>query len=149
MAEAKYSIDFAFTVTLKPNLYCDEPHQQYDKTYSQLIQILKSKGSFVTCVAELTKSYNLHMHGIIKFDMKNVEHKSRNLMLRFTNLFRKHKLFGFVNIRQIDDFPKWKEYISKDIHETRSLLNRPPILIDNYEIFDNMNGIEYYFQDDM
>lgn len=120
------SYEYAFTVTLKPKLYDHDATEQYDNTYHILFETLlriSFKNQF-TLVAEQTKAYNIHYHGIIILPLKV------NCMKYFHDSFRKSKIFGFVNIKQITEQQIWIDYISKSIKETRDCINRPPIIYD-------------------
>ena len=123
------SVKYSFTVTLKPNLFKDSAEVQYDKTYLTLVKHLMSLSKQFSVVAELTKNYNIHYHGIIRFV---INHK--NLMKRFVDSFRHNTCFGFVNIKQIVDEAGWVEYITKDIHSTRESISRPPVLMDYFNV---------------
>lgn len=124
------SVRYAFTVTLKPNLYRFTPTEQYDMTYYRIHTILWSVANEYTCVAELTQNGNIHYHGIIDFII--IPNKSN--MIRFKNSFRKETLFGFNNIKQIDNDLKWIEYISKDLKTTKEEIDRPPIIKDEFKV---------------
>lgn len=122
------SVEYAITITLKPKLYDHDAVNQYDLTYIEVYKKCKSMCNKLTLVAETTKAYNIHYHGIITFTLKpNV-----NLMRMFTDAFRRDKLFGYVNIKPIDNDEKWKEYIRKTLKEFRVDLNRPPVLCDDF-----------------
>lgn len=128
------SVLYSFTVTLKPILYSLEANEQYDVTYSNLVRLLKNLNVCITMVSEYTKCFNIHFHGIIQFKTPNKNH-----MKQFYDLFRKNKLFGFVNIRQIDDLENWIKYMKKDLHE---FTDRRPIIIDEFGEF--LTGFEKY-----
>lgn len=122
------TVQYAFTVTLRPKLYAEPAQAQFDKTYFTLYTLLKSlSADDLTIVAEQTKNFNVHYHGIINFiyDPRVFAPKL------FTDAFRNHKLFGFVNIKQIDDLSGWMEYIKKDLPLTKQCINRPPIIKDS------------------
>jgi hypothetical protein len=59
-------------------------------------------------------------------------------MKDFKDVFRGSKMFGFTQIRQIEDFGGWVEYIMKDLYITKDILNRPPIIVDEYDILNTM-----------
>lgn len=130
-ATVKYSVEYAFTLTLKPKIFAQEPEDQYDKTSAHASARLKTLSDQFTLIAELTKNYNIHYHGIIKFPLSK-----KDLMKEFYKCFRTDLIIGFVNIRQIDDMPKWTEYISKDLDRTCKAINRRPLIYDNLCIFD-------------
>lgn len=133
---ASKSIRYAFTVTLNPKLYNEPASQQFDKSSEELFKhlVLMFNANFVL-VSELTKNYNIHYHGSIEFIMIDV--KKYNLMKRFVDSFRKSKLFGFVNIKPIDNEPIWIDYIGKEFHNFCSDTNRRPILKDDFDYWDS------------
>lgn len=138
------SVDYSFSMTLKPKLYCLDATEQYDKIYDYVTQKLKSFGK-VSCIVECTKSYNIHLHGIVTFDMKPA--KCIKLFQKlFIDSFRDDKCIGFIVIKQITDFAGWLEYISKDLEVTKDLIHRPPILIDQYELFTEVKYLSMYHQ---
>lgn len=129
----KVSVRYAFTVTLKPKRWFDWPaEEQYDATAMPLAEYLKTIGCKVTLVCELTKAYNVHYHGIITLPLV----KNANLMKRFVDSFRRSKDYGFVNIKPIDNEIGWIEYINKSLADTCKSINRRPIIIDKFNVFD-------------
>jgi hypothetical protein len=95
----------------------------------ELVTRLKCLSSRVCLIAEITKyNANIHYHGLIQFLVKSVDH-----IIDFHNLFRNSKLFGFKNIKQIEDEDGWITYISKDLEHTKKVLCRPPIVIDDFD----------------
>lgn len=130
----RYSVEYAYTLTLKPKAFAQEPEDQYDKTSAHASARLKTLSDQFTLIAELTKNYNIHYHGIIKFPLSK-----KNLMKEFYKCFRTDLIIGYVNIRQIDDKPKWLEYISKDLSKTKEVIGRRPLVydsMDNYDVND-------------
>lgn len=125
------SFKYAFTVTLKSKFYKLTPAEQYDMSYNRLYHLLQviSMPGCLTMVAELTKSCNIHYHGVIIMFL----HK-KSCRIRFHNLFRREEYFGFVNLTQITDEKNWIEYISKDFVKTKEDLDRPPIICDEFKI---------------
>lgn len=129
MQASNSSVDYSFTLTLKPKLYKDVAEQQYDKTYREVILTLKTLSPHFTCVAELTKGMNIHYHGQIKF----FNFKPRtNLGKKFVDTFRASESIGFVSIKQITDSLGWKQYITKELEVTRDSIGRPAVLHDAY-----------------
>lgn len=127
------SVDYTFTITLQPKLYKQEPEQQYDLTYNHVRQTLVKIAREFTLVSELTKNYNIHFHGIINFtSVPKTDYRKL-----FYKVFRNDTLVGFVNIKQMTDYPGWKEYISKDIKTFTESVNRRPIIWDDYEVFSS------------
>lgn len=130
------SVKYFFTVTLKPICFRDDAITQYNKYAPMLDNLLIQSGLDVTFVAELTKSHNIHFHGIIRYDLRLVPRP----VDKFHNTFRKHKHFGFVNISQIEDYQKVVDYMSKDLDKTANeigLILRP-IYKDDFGIFEDI-----------
>lgn len=133
--EPASSFEYAFTITLQPKLYVHDATEQYDLTFTKVIdELLKlCSRNLVTndlnfsCVAELTKSYNVHYHGIIKMRIEG-----KPCMKKFHDAFRASKIFGHVDIKQMTDQKGWIEYISKDLVDTQNMVGRPPILYDGF-----------------
>lgn len=123
------SVKYAYTITLRSQLYKLNPEDQYDKTYLHIASLLKGLICTVDLVAELTRSCNIHYHGIIQFN--NINSK-QNLQLMFRNIFRSDKYVGFVDIKQITDEEGWLNYIIKDIPSTRNSINRPPLILNEF-----------------
>lgn len=140
MASDNYSVKYAFTVTLKPNMYRHAAEKQYEDTYKSLFKNLEMLGK-VTIVAEITKNYNIHYHGIIRFAMCFTKHT--NLMKAFVDSFRTTKSYGFVNIKQIIDEPGWIDYISKSLPDTMESIKWRPIVIDQLDIFNESTRAKY------
>lgn len=142
------SVKYAFTITLHPSMYKLPIDEQYDQTYLELITRLKSLPTKVCLIAEITQyNYNVHYHGTMQFIVKSKDHQ-----LDFINLFRQSKIFGFKNIKQVDDEDGWKSYIIKDLDKTRILLCRPPVIIDefdNYVIQGITENKEFMFHHDL
>lgn len=118
--------NYSFTVTLKPSMYRYEPEEQFDMLYRELFLIMKRLSNNFTLVTELTSNYNIHWHGIIE-----LHHKKK-----WYSVFRKTDKFGFTCCREIYDMTEWKKYISKSLGETMANIGRPPILNDDYKVFD-------------
>jgi hypothetical protein len=125
------SVNYSFTVTLLPHMYKLNPEIQYDQTYLEVIKLLKGLNSTCSIIAELNKNYCIHYHGVITFHKKALNH-----MYDFKNAFRGEKNFGYVDIRQITDFPGWVEYLHKDVITTRKLICRPSIILDEKDLFE-------------
>lgn len=126
------SVDYAFTLTLRPKLFSKEPEMQYEDTYQVVIKRFEMLATKYTIVAELTKAYNIHYHGIVQFNLSD----RKDCQKEFYKAFRNDVLIGFVNIRQIDNMGKWTEYIRKDVYRTTNVIHRRSIIKDMYEIFD-------------
>lgn len=112
-AEHPRSCKFAITITLKPMLFKNTATEQYDETYLPLHRLLKALCFEHTVVAELTKAFNVHYHGVV------VMPDWGNCRKRFVDAFRKSRSFGYVCIKMIDDEQGWYDYIRKGIKGTR------------------------------
>lgn len=120
---------YAFTLTLKPSMYKYTSEEQYDRTYLLAYKHVKSRCVYVTMIAEHTKAYNIHYHGIITFVMSKSCPKKK-----FVDSFRNHPFIGFVNIKQMENDQGWLDYIKKDLKATREMINRPPIIADDFTV---------------
>lgn len=125
------SVEYAFTITLRPKMFIHEPEKQYDETYTRIEHLLRSLCICFTLVAEMTKSYNIHYHGICNFLLTY----KKDCMKEFHKCFRNDMQVGFVNIRQITNMSNWTEYLMKDLAKTTNSLNRRPIIKDDFNVF--------------
>lgn len=137
----KYSVLYAFTVTLLPRIYKKEPEVQFYETSELLRDKLKIvSNNRLTLVGEITKNYNIHYHGFIQFPIV----ARQDNMKFFHKLFRTDKVFGFVQIKQCTDDHGWQEYISKDIHRTSEVLpGIKPIICDSLMYFTEEQRMLY------
>lgn len=126
--------DYFFTVTLQPKMYKFTADEQYDKTVNELLIILRILSEKFTVVTELTKSANVHWHGIIQMGDKKTP---------FVNMFRGDSQFGFINISPIKSMEQVYNYIRKDLENTSKELNRRSILQDKYNVFSNKERLLY------
>lgn len=126
--------DYFFTVTLLPIMYKKDIDKQYDETANELYVSLKLLSEKITLVAELSKSFNVHYHGIIRLDGSK---------RKFVNMFRGDKKFGFVNLSPIKSESKVYAYISKDIKISTEELGRRAIIRDDYNVFSNRDRMLY------
>lgn len=125
--------DYAFTLTLNPRIYLDIPESQFDQTYTHVYEKLKSITNNFTLVAELTKSDNIHYHGVIDLNQRR----------KFNDKFRKDRYIGFKCIKPLGDATGWKNYITKDLKDTTSSINRRPIINDHYRWFSLEDKAKY------
>jgi len=138
------SLEYAITVTLKPVMYRHAAEIQFSQTYEVLLKHLRTFTPRITLLAELTKDFNVHYHGLIQFSKDDVL-RYHNLAKRFKDSFRKSKVFGHIVIVMAHDLPGWKEYCTKDLEETYRLLGTGPVFIDYFNYVENtLNG---YIQD--
>lgn len=141
---------YSCTITLKPNLFKDPAELQYDRTYKEVYKVVSSLCTSCTIVAELTKSQNIHYHALL--DVTTLHYNYRK---HFVDAFRRSHHFGFVHVTQTTDDVGWKNYMKKDLTETKRSINRPPIICNDIEIFDEGNDealqdnlIQYDMSDD-
>lgn len=123
---AKYSADFALTVTLPSKA------RRYDAETQYRMYVDKLKALMVHCkhttVVELTKNYDIHFHSIFKIDLSKILHKTVDRYIK--DIFRSE--FGFTVVKQVENFNIWIDYLRKDLHETNKVVF--PIVKDDYNI---------------
>jgi len=132
----KYSQDYAITVTLHPKVRKFTAEQQYDKFAHDvvLIELLKLfPKSRLSLVCELTKSYDIHFHGIISFNMALLK-ANTNVPRWFRDKFRNQSIIGFVLCKVIDNKDVWIEYILKSLPEFNKDMQRQGLITDDYGI---------------
>lgn len=142
------SFRYAFTLTLKPTMYKYTSEEQYDKTYLNAFKHVKSRAMQVTMVAEHTKAFNIHYHGIVTFPIR-ADRPTKNLRKVFVDSFRNHPFIGFVNIKEVTHEPEWVSYISKELKDTRAIIGRPPIIADEFLVITDpttmdIEGMQQY-----
>lgn len=122
---------YSFTITLKPKIYKYEPYEQYDLATDNIHKILRTLCEKITLVAECTKSYNIHYHGMCTFN------KYKNFPLKeWFSAFRNDLYVGFTKIEQTLNEERWTQYIKKDIYHTTNSINRRSIILDDINIFN-------------
>lgn len=136
MPETEKTHEYAFTITLKPPLYRFNLREQIEKTKDKLLKMCNYVAQF-TLVAEVTKNFNIHYHGIVNFEVDYKFTNNEQYCAEFKDVFRKSKDFGFICIKPIDNFPKWVAYILKDRKRTFELTRTHPLLCDGHEL-ENM-----------
>ena len=131
LAEAGYSADFSFTITLPRFMHTLKPLTQYLKTYDLIVRELKDHK--LTLVYEFTQNYNIHYHGIVSFNKALLKDKIPGYY--WANLWRKYKQLGFNSIKQIDNFEGWSGYIREDFNIMKQAFpNINPIIINQHNI---------------
>lgn len=128
-----YTVDYFFTITLRPKCYKHEPELQYDLTFSEVKNKLSSLSQAFTLIAEVTKAYNIHYHGLIKFIYKDPK---KDYMKEFCKTFRNHETIGFVKIDQVRDISNTIIYMSKEFDKTSNAIHRRPIINDFFNLFE-------------
>lgn len=136
---AGYTQAYAFTVTLRPRLFTEPAEVQYDITNLPIREKLHHISGNFTVIAEMTANKNIHYHGIIVYPTGYC----RDVIKHFKDYFRKDKMFGFVDIKIMDDEGGWIEYISKELQITASVVQRRPILFDALDAFPTDHFVLY------
>jgi len=150
---AKPSREYAFTITLLPRLYKMDADAQYDLTHLPVAKMLLAFGPItqlgLTLIAELTKQFNIHYHGVFRVNTQyDVLYPDKRLRKQFVDHFRKHALFGFVNISLVKDLTVWTDYIKKEIPDTKLLIGRCPVVFDSHKLLrQDQLDIEGYLAD--
>lgn len=128
-AKMAMSMDFAITITLKPSQYRDTWEKQRHNTAGALLKIFKD--SKMTLICELTKTDNIHYHGIWSCPM----HLCNDAKKYFFDRLRLFSRIGKCECLPVNNWYNWCIYLNKDIalHRQRGL---NPIVKDDYEIID-------------
>lgn len=127
------SVTYAITITIRPARYKDDLDTQYCKAKQELLSCCYP----LSLVCELTKSYNLHFHGVIQAIIPNKGTAKQSIH----NYFRKCKYLGFIYLKEITDTDIWYKYCFKNYDSTLSdLYFAPPVIIDEVEDFPS--GLE-------
>lgn len=102
----------AVTLTLKPDLYRFDIHEQFTRSRTQIQStLLDSEYEFV---AELTAGLNVHWHGILLNTPRNYK--------RLATL-KKCSTIGFLCIKMVRDRAGWIRYMYKDYDKSKILLH--------------------------
>lgn len=124
------SIDYGITVTIRPKWYKMLPEDQFDLTVAEITGKLNGYQCKYTLIAEFTKSYNIHFHGILHFT-----EKQKDYIRLLYDIFRNSRYVGFIMVKPVDNYNEWIEYITKDIKETyKTLICRHPVIRNDYMI---------------
>lgn len=127
-------IKLALTVTIKPNLYRHNLSVQYDKAKKELT----STPFKISLVSEVTKSGNLHLHGIIE-QVKAVSKGSFRQSV--VDYFRTNKVIGYIYLKEITELDVWLDYCFKDFNKSKlEFYFAPIVMID--EVDDFPKGID-------
>lgn len=122
-----YSCDLAFTITLKPVEYRKTYEDQYSGTAYLLTSIFNAGGCKYTMVAELTKQYNIHYHGIMKIP----KDRAKDPIKWFFDRLRLLQFTGRCECEQVKNYDKWTTYIIKDIQRDIDIRT---VIKDDYNI---------------
>lgn len=115
-----------FTVTLKPQMYHFKATEQFDKTAPYMKSILR--GFEHTTVAELTMMHNIHYHSIV-----NLSVADKVVVLDRLRLY--HKELGRSSLSLVQFYDSYRLYLTKSIQNTIGIVNRDPVLQDDFEVF--------------
>lgn len=122
-----YSCDLAFTITLKPSEYRRTYEDQYKGSCYLLTSIFNAGGCKYTMVAELTKQYNIHYHGIIKIPTE----RGKDSIKWFFDRLRLLSFIGRSECEQVKNYEKWTTYIMKDVDRDIDVLT---VIKDDYNL---------------
>ncbi len=133
-----FTQEYACTVTLQPKCRCLNANAQYKAYTPMLEQQLRAK--FPNCrlsmVAELTKTFDIHYHGIISFDQIHLG-RIKNIPRYFRDMFRTHSTIGFVLLKVITEDNIWLDYLLKRKQEFYDDLEESSLICDdNDRIWD-------------
>lgn len=129
------SCKYAMTITFHPRVRKYGTEEQYERYAHATIKYLQEMfpGCAMSVVCELTKSYDIHLHGVIRFNLLVMRKKCR-IDRMFRDAFRVHPYIGFVMLKQIEDEVGWLNYLQKNIKEFEDDVKRQPILIDDFDV---------------
>lgn len=128
---------YAFTVTLSKKMHHQYTnHDQLSITSDSLKRMLENitDSKNYCLIAELTQAHDIHYHGIIRFRLNRFTCPINAFYNNFKNNSNK---FGFVNIKPIDDYNGWKEYLCKELNSFKFKLNKRPIIHNGDGTFSN------------
>lgn len=126
-----WSYDIAVTVTLPERYKRMSAELQLEHTKTSLLECFDNME--VSLVAELTQNYDIHYHGICRVPIERVKHGH---VLRYVK--DRLRKFGFVCVKQVEDYPGWVEYLKKDIRTTIKEHRIYPIVKDDYDILERL-----------
>lgn len=124
----RYSNEYAITITLKPSMYHMTAVMQRNAIQGIINSLTDIK---ISVMVELTKSFNVHLHGTVKVPMKGLKSPEHIV----NDVFRNLKDVGYVCVKPIDDYPHWQSYCLKDYAVTKNELNENPVIRDDNELF--------------
>lgn len=133
---------YALTCTIQPFVRQLLAKEQYTLLHEYVVRELKKFCDQLTLVVELTKSYDLHFHGVITFPIG-----IWNPGLYLRDALRKDPLIGFITLPLITDPLGWLTYISKSLLEVKTSIGEPPVLIDDHDWFLPYRHVVGFCQD--
>lgn len=131
----KHTQQYAITLTLHPKVRKMNAEEQYEEYAHQCVSELKRLFSNckLTLICEMTKTFDIHFHGVISFDMATLR-SNQNVPKMFRDSFRNHKYIGFVLLKVIDNQSVWNEYIMKSLKDFEKDTGKFPLLINEFII---------------
>jgi len=143
---SNYDGSYAITLTIKPKWYKFTIEEQKSILKNELMNMSGDIDYHV--IIELTQSYNVHAHGIIR--LKNDKNRLRPLLeLKYLhNMFRKCSVIGFIYLKQITNLFEWKEYCYKNYTQTKIIFCYEEIFIKTVNLtLPNYEDIEKVLND--
>lgn len=124
----------ALTLTIKPKFYSKDLAEQYTLVKEELKQCPFNK----SLVTEITKSGNLHFHGVINVPTVGLRGTAKQAV---HNYFKKCKVIGFIYVKEMTDRKGWYSYCFKELDKTKlDVYFAPTIIVD--ECIDFPKGLE-------
>lgn len=151
MAKPITSVDYSLTLTLLPKvmklLNLEHQHDLILKTLPQIRHDMRMVK--ISCILELTKSKNYHIHMICNFNMDHYKYLRKRIIITIKDYFRNHHVFGFTDISQVQSYEKWTLYMLKDIYNTYHQTGYYPLIWDEYDLFEHKFKFfdQYHLQD--
>jgi len=118
---------FAVTLTLRPKWYALSIDHQFQLARDEIDNLCIEH---IHVLAELTKSWNVHFHGIMNAPYERVIY----------DIFRKSKIIGFVCVKELDGSNRWADYCYKDVHKSQSEMLEAEIIRGE----DRIRDMAYY-----
>jgi len=145
MAEKRLSVKYAVTLTTSGRFKDKTSEDQFDEIcdyfYQDVFWVLAHIK--LSLIAELHKDKSsVHVHGVIQFDMDHVPSKYLYYPCRLVHdHLKKSKIWGFSCFKQIEDENYWVQtYIKKDLQDTNRIINRFPVIKDDFDYFKEELG---------
>lgn len=131
----KHSQQYAITLTLHPKVRKMIAELQYEAYAHQTVGEIQKffPNCKTTLFVELTKTFDIHFHGKISFDMRTLR-SNQNVPRMFRDVFRDHKYIGFVLLKPITDQSVWDEYITKSSNDFEKDTGKFPMLINEHHV---------------
>lgn len=135
-------MDYAINITLKPQRrdwelkdYLSHVRDELPWLTSGLVQLPYK----LSLSMELTKAGIPHFHGLIRMERSiPSNYPVRWLNLKLNQSTKKSsKLFGWILVRPLTDWPVWRNYCLKEILITMDLTATFPIMIDQLGVLPN------------